>query len=110
MDDLDEEDFEISNYNNTSDKETVDFDETVGYLQDIVISTDFEKLQNSFFKQNYSVFENTEENKFEYMTIFKKYGAVIESYIEKELIARKKDFDMNRFLTQLEKRNGEIDE
>ena len=76
-----EEDFEISNYGagNTEDDR---FDEIVGVLQEIVLEPDFEKLQRSFLNKHCDIFEDTEENKMEYMPIFKDYQKQIESDIE----------------------------
>jgi len=42
------------------------FDEIVGVLQTIILSEEFETLQNSFLDKNADVFTDDEENKLEY--------------------------------------------
>ena len=76
------EDFEFTDTggHNQDDDE---FDELVGALQDIVIDPDFEEQQREFLEKNCMIFEDEEENKIEYMGIFKEYQAKLESYIEK---------------------------
>lgn len=64
-----------------SNKEDEDFDQIVGCLQEIVLEPAFEKNQNLFFKKNCHIFEDSEENKIEYMEIFKTYQALIENSI-----------------------------
>jgi hypothetical protein len=67
------------------DKQTDDyiFDNFVEKLQEIVIEDEFEKLRDDFFQKYADVFDNQDENKLEYMDIFKKYTQIIESHIEK---------------------------
>jgi len=60
----------------------VEFDGVVGELQDIVISEEYEALSKQFFKDNCQVFEDDEENKMEYMLIFKNYEKTIDGYIQ----------------------------
>ena len=61
------------------------FDYYVGLIQDLVMSEEFQELQESFFDQNCEHFEDTEENKLIYMTIFTSYVETIERYIETQL-------------------------
>lgn len=51
------------------------FDSIVGALQDIVIAESFEKMQRSFIEKHVELFENAEDNKPEYQTVFKQYQA-----------------------------------
>jgi len=51
-------------------------------LQEIVIEEDFEKLKESFMNKYYKEFEEQEENKLSYMSIFKEYTKTVEAYIE----------------------------
>ena len=46
-----------------------------------MISAEFEKVQNIFFGKHCEIFEEGEENKIEYMNIFKLYQSEIEKYI-----------------------------
>jgi hypothetical protein len=54
----------------------------VGTIQEIVIEESFEKLQTNFIKKNCVVFDEEEENKNEYMSLFKEYQNVIERHLE----------------------------
>jgi hypothetical protein len=63
------------------------FDRIVGALQDIVIADSFEKMQRAFVSKYVDVFDNAEENKPEYMTIFKKYHDEVEVYLAKVSIS-----------------------
>lgn len=81
-----EEEFEFSNYSNDvsnseSDPDSEYFDRVVGALQDIVISEAFEKMQRAFVKKHAGIFDMAEENKPEYMGIFKLYQNEVESYL-----------------------------
>jgi len=78
-------------------------------LQDIVIDETFEKLQKEFFEKNCVVFEDVEENKMEYMTIFKSYQRIIETYIEQQLKAALPNADFKKFSKLLETRSDQID-
>ena len=51
-------------------QEDDEFDEIVGSLQEIVLSEDFEKIQENFLKTNSEIFEDDDENKLEYTAIF----------------------------------------
>jgi len=55
----------------------------VGALQDIVMEPEFEEQQREFLERNCMIFEDEEENKMEYMAIFKEYQTKIEGYIER---------------------------
>jgi hypothetical protein len=48
------------------------FDTTIGALQDIAISDEFQDIMNNFCAENCDIFEDTEENKLEYMELFQK--------------------------------------
>lgn len=54
----------------------------VGVLQDIVLTPEFENLQNNFFESRCQIFDDSEENKNEYMTYFKEYQESVERHIE----------------------------
>ena len=59
------------------------FDSIVGALQDIVIAESFEKMQRSFIEKHVELFENAEDNKPEYHTVFKQYQSEVEAYLAK---------------------------
>lgn len=56
-----------------SSRSDAQFDETVGHIEDIIVSQEFEDLQNEFMEKHYHEFEDVEENKLVYTTIFKEY-------------------------------------
>ena len=57
------------------------FDMVVGCLQEIVIESPFQKMQQSFMDKYSHNFEDTEENKHIYFDIFNEYSKTIEAYI-----------------------------
>ncbi|KAL4496230.1 hypothetical protein ABPG72_012967 [Tetrahymena utriculariae] len=107
--DQDDEEFEINDYSEYN-KDDEEFDIIVGELQEIVISEEFEKLYKKFLIDNCEVFEDEEENKMEYMIIFKNYEKIIDGFIQQELEKRIEGFQMNRFLELLKERHSQIDE
>jgi hypothetical protein len=85
------------------------FDAAVGALGEIVFADDFQQMIATFCKENSSIFEDTEENKLEYMPIFKKYSAMIESHLQKRLSEAVPGFDMDAFTNDLLAREDEVD-
>lgn len=49
------------------------FDQTVGHIEDIIVSQEFQDLQNEFMERNYHHFEDVEENKLVYTDVFREY-------------------------------------
>ena len=102
------DDFEESIVNKNSDD--YKFDCFVEKLQEIVIEDEFENLQNEFCEKYYKIFEDKNENKLEYTEIFNKYTKLIENYLEKNLIKRVSQFNVNDFYKMLESKKFKIDE
>ena len=102
------DDFEESIVNKNSDD--YKFDCFVEKLQEIVIEDEFENLQNDFCEKYYKIFEDKNENKLEYTEIFNKYTKLIENYLEKNLIKRVPQFNVNDFYKMLESKKFKIDE
>ena len=102
------DDFEESIVNKNSDD--YKFDCFVEKLQEIVIEDEFEHLQNDFCEKYYKIFEDKNENKLEYTEIFNKYTKLIENYLEKNLIKRVPQFNVNDFYKMLESKKFKIDE
>lgn len=67
-------------------------------------------MQRNFCQAHCLKFEATEENKLEYMSIFKQYTELIESHIMKELSQAVEGFQMETFLEEVTQRRDEIDE
>jgi len=108
-DDLDgEEEFEFTDCGGQN-KEDDEFDELVGALQDIVMDPEFEDQQREFLERNCMIFEDEEENKMEYMSIFKEYQAKIEGEIERRLQELKPELNMKKVFSLIEERIDEID-
>jgi len=107
--DLDgDEDFEFTDTGGHN-QEDDEFDELVGALQDIVLDPEFEEQQREFLEKNCMIFEDEEENKIEYMGIFKEYQAKLENFIENRLMEIKPDLNMKKFYNLLETRIEEVD-
>ncbi|XP_068241673.1 ADP-ribosylation factor-like protein 2-binding protein [Palaemon carinicauda] len=77
------------------------FDCLVGDIEDIILSDEFVNLRENFMKKHCYVFSDEEENKLEYMDIYKQYTSLIEGHIETELSARDSTFSMQAFLQEL---------
>ncbi|KAI8904052.1 ADP-ribosylation factor-like 2-binding protein, partial [Gorgonomyces haynaldii] len=79
------------------------FDEIVGCLEDILMEDEFQDMQHQFMTNNMNAFEQDEENKLEYMTIFKDYTYMIEAYLTKHLQQRLDWFSMPAFIEMIRK-------
>ena len=109
MDDLCDDDFEISNFGGMNDEDD-EFDHIVSVLQDILIDDNFEKLQEAFIDKNCEIFEDVEENKHEYFVAFKEYKKVVEGYLDNKLKDNVPHYSQKRFIKLLEGREEQIDE
>ena len=59
-------------------------------------------LHTQFLENHWRSFEDTEENKLEYMDIFMEYTSIFESFLVKKLNEIMDDFDMEKFAEELE--------
>merc|ERR1719502_563160 len=66
-------DFEITHKDDGADAA---FAQAVGALEDLVISEKFQGALTQFCEKHAHVFVDTEENKLEYMPLFKQYSAL----------------------------------
>jgi len=73
-----------------------EFDAVVGYLEEILMDDSFVSLQKDFCEKHCDVFEDTEENKLEYMGIFNDYTDKIEAFIVARLSERMENFSMEK--------------
>jgi len=89
-------------------EEDVKFDHIVGVLENIVMDPEFRRQHESFCRGNCGVFENTEENKLVYTTLFQEYTELTEMYIERRLAEEIEGFSMEEFSAMLETRPDEI--
>ncbi|XP_063110277.1 ADP-ribosylation factor-like protein 2-binding protein [Cavia porcellus] len=72
------------------------------------MDTKFQTLQIGFTDKCYQEFEDTEENKLTYTTIFKEYLSLVEKYIEEQLLERIPKLSMSAFMTVLKYHKDEV--
>lgn len=101
---MSEEDITV-NSSNTKDRK---FDLVVGSLEDIVVGDTFQQMHDDFMDNYCNEFEDSEENKLSYTSIFNDYVGMLEKYIESELSKRIKEFNMADFMNHLSTRKNEI--
>ncbi|XP_065423018.1 ADP-ribosylation factor-like protein 2-binding protein isoform X1 [Chrysemys picta bellii] len=104
METLEEENFGVS----ISSPSDAEFDAVVGYLEDIIMDDDFQLIQRSFMDKHYREFEDTEENKLIYTSIFNEYICLVEKYIEEKLLDRIPGFNMAAFTVSLQQHKDEM--
>lgn len=85
------------------------FDEKIGGLEEIAMCDKFQEMLKEFGMKHCNVFEDTEENKFEYTDIFKSYSETIEKYLEGRMVERFPGFSMEQFIEELAAREDEVD-
>ncbi|XP_053533947.1 ADP-ribosylation factor-like protein 2-binding protein isoform X2 [Ictalurus punctatus] len=103
MRDLDEEEFAVSK---SSEADAL-FDTVIGNIEDIIMD-DFQNLQRSFMEKYYLEFDDTEENKLIYTSIFNDYIELLEKHLEQQLIERIPGFNMNDFTRSLKQHKEEV--
>lgn len=82
----------------------------MGTLQDLLVEEDFEMLLDKFVSENAEIFEDSEENKLEYIPIFKKYKQVVENHLQKRLKEEIPGFTMKRMEELMIENKEDIDE
>uniref|UniRef100_A0A0X3P045 ADP-ribosylation factor-like protein 2-binding protein n=1 Tax=Schistocephalus solidus TaxID=70667 RepID=A0A0X3P045_SCHSO len=92
-----------------SNEPTSDFDVVVGHLEDIMISDEFQTIQDNFIKQHCELFEDIDENKLCYTEIHNKYVLTVESFLENELRKKLPDFSMKEFIAEVGNKNDALD-
>lgn len=103
------EDSEVENLaTSISSDVDAEFDTVIGHIEDIIMDEEFQMLQRHFMDKYYLEFENTEENKLSYTSIFQEYVNLLEKYIEQQLIERIPAFNMATFTTSLQQHKDEI--
>ncbi|XP_061773043.1 ADP-ribosylation factor-like protein 2-binding protein isoform X1 [Nerophis ophidion] len=104
MVDMEDETFAIS----SSSAIDTAFDSVIGCIEDIIMEEEFQQLQLSFLEKHYQEFDNTEENKLSYTTIFNDYVEQLEKYVEQQLIRRIPGFNMSTFIEHLMQHKDEV--
>ncbi|KAJ8003168.1 hypothetical protein DPEC_G00166590 [Dallia pectoralis] len=104
MVDLEEESFAVSN---SSDADAA-FDAVIGSIEDLIMEDEFQTLQQSFLEKHYKEFDDSEENKLAYTTIFDEYIELLEKHLEQQLIERIPGFNMITFTHLLKQHKDEV--
>lgn len=84
------------------------FDEIVGAIEDIMMDPTFQGPQEEFCRENCGVFEDSDENKLEYTTLFERYTELTESLLLKKLQEALPDFDMEAFMGMVVERKDQV--
>lgn len=106
-DDEEEETFVI---HRSGDAETEQFDRTIGLIEDLIMDDEFRSIQQNFLDKYAKEFDlDTDENKFIYTDIHREYLTIIEDFIIKKIKNSEKNFDLDRFMKQLESRQDELE-
>jgi ADP-ribosylation factor-like protein 2-binding protein len=82
----------------------------MGTLQDLLVEEEFERLLDKFVAENAEIFEDSEENKLEYLPIFKKYKQIVETHLQKRLKQEIPGFSMKRMEELMMENKEDIDE
>jgi ADP-ribosylation factor 2-binding protein len=106
---MDECEFEITSTEGPVDAETQKFDTIIGALEDLLMSDGFSRRQAEFCRAKCHVFEDTEENKLEYTSIFDEYTETLEAAMMGHLDESVEGFDAAEFFDALEQREGQLD-
>ncbi|KPP75238.1 ADP-ribosylation factor-like 2 binding protein-like [Scleropages formosus] len=85
-----------------------EFDRVIGIIEDIIMEEEFQQLQHYFMEKYYMEFDDSEENRLSYTTIFNEYVELLEKHIERQLTERIPGFHMNTFTNSLMQHKDEI--
>ncbi|NWQ90658.1 AR2BP protein, partial [Burhinus bistriatus] len=69
---------------------------------------DFQLIQRTFMERHYQEFDDSEENKLIYTSIFNEYISLVEKYIEEKLLDRIPGFNMTAFTMSLQQHKDEM--
>jgi len=84
------------------------FEAMVAMLEDIMMDEGFNDLVGGFMNQHCHEFDEGEENKLVYTTLFAEYTSMLERYIAEHISTRLPDFDMAAFCAELRERSAEL--
>ncbi|TGZ70318.1 hypothetical protein CRM22_003276 [Opisthorchis felineus] len=85
------------------------FDEVIGYLEDIIMSNEFQEIQEQFLENNCYAFEDSDENKLCYTSIHDEYVDTVEKFLEEQLRCQIPSFNMEDFLNRMSENKGDLD-
>ncbi|XP_043225381.1 ADP-ribosylation factor-like protein 2-binding protein [Amphibalanus amphitrite] len=93
-----------------SHSEANSFDTIIGEIEDIIMDASFRTLEREFVERHCALFDPaSEENRLEWMGVFREYGRLLEGHLDSQLRQRLPSFSMDQFLTQLAERREELD-
>ncbi|KAM4733371.1 ADP-ribosylation factor-like protein 2-binding protein [Anableps anableps] len=84
------------------------FDAVIGCILEIIMEEDFQHLQQSFMDKHYLEFDESDENKLSYTSIFNEYVDLLEKPLEEYLMKRIPGFNMNTFTELLMQHKEEV--
>lgn len=94
----------------STDPETIQFDRTIGLIEDLIMDDEFRSIQQSFLGKYAHEFDpELDENKLIYTDIHREYLTIIEDFVIKKIKRSQPEFDLNRFMKQMESRQDELE-
>ena len=94
----------------STDPETMQFDRTIGLIEDLMMDEEFRSIQQSFLKKYAHEFDpELDENKFIYTDIHREYLAIIEDFVLNKIKRSQPNFSLDVFMKQLESRQEELE-
>ncbi|XP_038149892.1 ADP-ribosylation factor-like protein 2-binding protein [Cyprinodon tularosa] len=84
------------------------FDAVICCILEIMMEEDFQHLKQRFMDQYYQEFDESDENKLSYTSIFNEYVDLLEKPLEQYLMTRIPGFNMNTFTKMLMQHKEEV--
>jgi ADP-ribosylation factor 2-binding protein len=84
------------------------FDAAVGVLEELLVDDAFSGAQEAFARAHCAEFDEGDENKLCYTSLFEEYTTLVEGFIEARLEESMPGFDMVQFMGQIEERHEEV--
>lgn len=94
----------------STDPETEQFDQTIGLIEDLIMDDEFRSIQQTFLTKYAHEFDpELDENKLIYTDIHKEYLNIIEDFVLNKIKRSQPNFNLDRFMKQLESRQEELE-
>ena len=84
------------------------FDQVLSELETLMMDEELNAKMDAFTSEHCHEFDDGDENKLVYTSLFQQYTTLVETYIEERLGASVASFDMASFCTQLQERAAAI--
>ena len=85
------------------------FSMVLSELEVLMMDETLNEKMDDFTREHCDVFDDSDENKLEYTTLFQQYTQLVETYIEERLGASVASFDMTSFCAQLSEKAAQDD-